>query len=77
MNIRNKLSVAVSGVIAVAFGVSLPAEHSAAQGESADNRIEEVVVTARKREERLQDVPIAVSAISADMIERLIACHPV
>jgi len=70
MNIRNKLSVAVSGVIAVAFGVSLPAEHSAAQGESADNRIEEVVVTARKREERLQDVPIAVSAISADMIER-------
>lgn len=31
---------------------------------------DEVVVTARKREERLQDVPIAVTAVTAEAIER-------
>jgi len=33
-------------------------------------QLEEVVVTARKREERLQDVPIAITAFTADAIER-------
>lgn len=32
--------------------------------------VEEIVVTARKREERLQSVPVAVSAFTADMLER-------
>lgn len=32
--------------------------------------LEEIVVTARKREESLQDIPIAISAFSADDIER-------
>ena len=37
----------------------------------ADNAtIEEVVVTARRREETLKDVPVAVSAFSADTLER-------
>jgi iron complex outermembrane receptor protein len=35
----------------------------------AESRLEEVVVTAQRREERLQDVPIAVSSIPADQIE--------
>jgi outer membrane receptor protein involved in Fe transport len=33
-------------------------------------QIEEIVVTTRRREENLQDVPIAVNAIGADFIER-------
>ena len=33
-------------------------------------QIEEIVVTTRKREESLQDVPIAVTAIGAEQIER-------
>ena len=33
-------------------------------------RLEEVVVTARKRSESLQDVPVAVTALSAGQIER-------
>jgi outer membrane receptor protein involved in Fe transport len=33
-------------------------------------QIEEVVVTTRKREENLQDIPLAVSAISAEQIQR-------
>jgi iron complex outermembrane receptor protein len=43
-----------------------------AGGQSAEGRatLEEVVVTSRRREESLQDVPIAVSAFSAESIER-------
>ena len=33
--------------------------------------IEEVIVTARKREESLQETPIAVSALSSDAMEEL------
>ena len=44
----------------------------AAQREIATT-IEEIVVTAQKREENLSDVPIAVSALDADGIERTIA----
>ena len=32
--------------------------------------LEEIVVTARKREENLQDIPIAITAFSADDIDR-------
>src|SRR5512134_1120801 len=32
--------------------------------------LEEVVVSARRREESLQDVPVAVSAVSGDVLER-------
>ena len=33
-----------------------------------DGRVQDIVVTARKREERLQDVPIAISALSGDSL---------
>ncbi len=36
----------------------------------AQSALEEVVVTARKREENLSDIPVAVSAVSADDIEK-------
>ena len=51
------------------FFVGLPAQ---AQNSVAAPTValEEIVVTARKREENLQDVPLAVSAISAEQIER-------
>ena len=43
-----------------------------AQSSAPDERLalEEIVVTARKREENLQDVPIAVTAISAEALQR-------
>ena len=41
----------------------------AAEEESAQRMLEEVVVTARKRSESLQDVPLAVSAISAENLQ--------
>lgn len=41
------------------------------QAQPQSQTVEEVIVTAQKREERLQDVPIAVSAFSAQKIEEL------
>lgn len=42
-----------------------------ARAESARPVIEEIVVTAQKREERLQDVPLAITAFSGDYLERM------
>jgi len=46
----------------------------AAQADAADRmRVEEIVVTAQRRERRLQDTPISVSAFSADMLDNIAA----
>jgi len=54
--------------LAVACVVSVPVLMSVPRDGWA--QIEEIVVTTRKREESLQDVPIAVSAIGGEQIER-------
>jgi iron complex outermembrane receptor protein len=54
-------------VASLTFGLALPA---AGQTPDAGIGLEEVVVTARKREENLQDVPLAVTAISAEALQR-------
>lgn len=41
-----------------------------AEQEEADNGIESIVVTARRSAERLQDVPVAVTALSGQFLER-------
>ena len=55
-----------SSMIAIAFAFAAP---SFAQAQtSADEAVGEIIVTAQKRTERLQDVPVAVSVISGDAI---------
>lgn len=54
----------VAGAMAVLM--ALPASNALAQ---APSTIEEIVVTARKRVENLQDVPMAITAFTADTIE--------
>ncbi len=61
MNLRNKL------FLAVAAASSITGIEASAQSIS-DFMIEEVVVTARKRAENLQTVPLAIDAISADKL---------
>ncbi|NIB42442.1 TonB-dependent receptor [Pseudomaricurvus alkylphenolicus] len=64
MNTQKSLAVAV--MMAVAGNISAT---MAAEGGAEDFRLEEIVVTARKIEESLQDVPAAVSAIGANVLE--------
>ncbi len=58
-------AAALSLAVAVALSLSVPAQ--------AQGVLEEVVVTARKRAETLQDVPIAMSIFSEEQLERLTA----
>jgi iron complex outermembrane recepter protein len=68
MHATTKLSYAIACVLT---GASLGQPvTSVAADEPAIVELEEVVVTARKREERLMDVPIAVSAIDSDTLVR-------
>jgi len=64
INAVTPIVIAVAGL--VAYSPTTPAQD--ASGQSAV--LEQVVVTARKREEKLQDVPDSIVAISADVIER-------
>ena len=58
-------------MLLAALAVSVPlstAAESASGGESARGPIEEIVVTARKRTETLQETPVAVTALTADQM---------
>jgi outer membrane receptor protein involved in Fe transport len=70
MNRRHDLLARVSAV-SLAVTLSLAGHAAHAQG-AADGAsvVEELVVTAQKREERLQDVPLAVSVLSGSQLER-------
>ena len=66
---RGFIAVGIS-LIALSSGItSAHAEEPASQILS-DQPVGEVVVTARRREERAQDVPIALSVVSGDTIQR-------
>jgi iron complex outermembrane receptor protein len=53
---------------AVAFAISNVLMHAAVAQESTDTILEEVMVTAERRTERLQDIPISATVFSADAI---------
>lgn len=55
----------------VALAALLPAAPIAAQTVAAVNEAEEIIVSARRRDERLIDVPVAVSAYSQVDLEKL------
>lgn len=55
------------GMLLAAVAVAAP-QPAAAQASGENAQIEEVVVTARKREERLQDTPVAVTALSSEAL---------
>ena len=63
-NLRTQSLVACAVAAAL-----LPMAAAAQQGDADTGRLDEVVVTAQKREQRLQDVPIAVSVVSGALAE--------
>ena len=68
LRLRSYLAMGVSAIAVAA--VAMPAFAQDAAPKAASNGIEELVVTAQKREEAIQDVPIAVSAFSQDSLEK-------
>jgi iron complex outermembrane receptor protein len=66
IRVNRRLYLAISVVLAAA---ATPTAH-AAETRATPNVLEEVVVTATKREERLQDVPTAITALSAETLAR-------
>src|SRR5512144_2398371 len=65
MHLRHYL-LATSTVLATAIGASAHAQTQPATSAAASTTIEELVVTAQKREQSLQDVPVAVSAFTSE-----------
>ncbi|MFW2829195.1 TonB-dependent receptor [Sphingomonas sp. ID0503] len=53
-----------------AFAQTPPSAPSAAPAETAADDTNEIVVTAQKRSERLTDVPISISAVTADQLQK-------
>ena len=65
-------AAALAGTALAAVVISMPATVLAQEADVAATEVQEVVVTSRKREERLVEVPAAVTAISAADREALV-----
>jgi len=72
---RKQLSLAIHGVLAVSLLASVPVMAQEAPATDAAGQktttLEGIKVTARKREETLQEVPVAVTAFTADALDKL------
>ena len=65
---RSKLSQAITlAIVSSAVGVS----SNALAQEDESRRIEEIIVTATKRSESMQDIPVAVQALTAEALQNL------
>lgn len=53
-----------------AFAQDAAPQDAAAQDSASSGGLQDIVVTARKRQESVQDVPVAVTALSAEMVQR-------
>lgn len=61
----HSMAVRCSSLAIIMASISVPAY---AQDAAGDEGVEEIVVTAQKREQSLQDVPMSISAISSDTL---------
>ena len=67
---RRKLYLTSTAAIALAMAVQgVSVKTAQAQDADAGFSIEEIIVTARKREENIQDAPLSVAAFTSNMIE--------
>ena len=69
---RNPKTILLGGVAAFAIGFSAPAvaQETSDDGEEGTRRLGSVTVTATRREASIQDVPIAVTALSPEDLDR-------
>jgi iron complex outermembrane recepter protein len=70
---HSRLSVLLSSACALTLGNAMPGfaqDATPAEEAESDRRLEAVTVTAQRREENLQDVPLSVTAATGEALER-------
>lgn len=76
MNCRTQLALAVAaGLLFGSLGGNNAGAQSTEAPERGDGRIEEIVVTAQKRAQDLQEVPLAITAVSGEALRRQAAVN--
>ena len=69
MNSNSNLFCAITGILS---GCSVSLAHAAAMADTGDSEgIQEIVVTAQRRAENMQDVPITMQALTAETLAQL------
>lgn len=63
------IHIAARSALLASVGFAVMASPALAQSATADEGIGEIVVTANKREENLQQVPLSISAVSSEQLE--------
>lgn len=61
---------AVTAALTLSAAIGAQAQESAQKGRSAETPLEEIVVTAQKREQVLRDIPLSITVLSGDFLER-------
>jgi outer membrane receptor protein involved in Fe transport len=68
---KSKISYAVAAILGSASFAAPAAEPAATAGESSSDALTEVVVTAQRRTENMQDVPISMTALTSQTLQQL------
>jgi iron complex outermembrane receptor protein len=68
---RSKISYAVAAILGGASYAASAAEPAAGTSETGAGGIEEIVVTAQRRTENIQDVPISMQALTSQTLQQL------
>src|SRR5579862_7646014 len=71
MNTNHKIAGAVAAILNSAVGAAVAADESNTAQATSTSGIQEIVVTAQRRTENVQDVPIAIQALSGDTLQQL------
>jgi len=71
MNSNQKLSYAIAAILSGSAAGLVQAAPAAATDTEASDAIQEITVTAQRRTENIQNVPIAIQALTADTLEKL------
>lgn len=68
MRVLNKAMFGSASIAAILVGMASPAFAQVAEDEAAND--DEIVVTARHRDERAQDIPVALSVVGGDLLTK-------
>ena len=71
MKLNKKQLLKVSISMALAGCLSIPAAYAQDEEQRDDSILEEVIVTAQKTEQNLQDVPMSVTAVDGDVMDEI------